>query len=115
MWMASTNTFPTCTAVADKTVVERNLDNVNARIAKVQGRLADKNDQIMASNKKFEEARERHERELRSISMWGGLYERRLNRLKQEQASYRLLNDIRLGKIIPVIAETGTVADVTFS
>ena len=32
-----------------------------------------------------------------------------------EEAGYRLLNDIRLGKIIPVVAETGTVADVTFS
>ena len=30
-------------------------------------------------------------------------------------ATLRLMNDIRLGRIIPVIAETGTVADVTFS
>lgn len=28
---------------------------------------------------------------------------------------YRLMNDIRTGKIIPVIAETGEIANVTFS
>lgn len=34
---------------------------------------------------------------------------------KQKYAIFRLLNDIRLGKIIPVVAENGTIASVTFS
>ena len=30
-------------------------------------------------------------------------------------ATLRLMNDIRLGRIIPVVAENGTIANVTFS
>lgn len=28
---------------------------------------------------------------------------------------YRLLNDIRIGKIIPIVADTGKIAEVSFS
>lgn len=33
----------------------------------------------------------------------------------QRYSIFRLMNDIRLGKIIPVVAENGTIANVTFS
>lgn len=39
----------------------------------------------------------------------------RIKDLKKEESIYRLINDIRLGKIIPVVAENGTIASVTFS
>ena len=42
-------------------------------------------------------------------------YTEELQKAEKHLAQCRLMNDIRLGKIIPVIAETGTVADVTFS
>lgn len=42
-------------------------------------------------------------------------YDKKISELEKELATYRLMNDIRLGKIIPVVAENGTVADVTFS
>ncbi len=42
-------------------------------------------------------------------------YTEELEKAKKRLAQCRLLNDIRLGKIIPVVAENGTVADVTFS
>ena len=42
-------------------------------------------------------------------------YTEELEKAKKHLAQYRLMNDIRLGKIIPVVAENGTVADVTFS
>lgn len=34
---------------------------------------------------------------------------------KQQKQMYRLLNDIRLGRILPVIKESGNLADVSFS
>ena len=41
--------------------------------------------------------------------------EHRKERDERNQAVFRLMNDIRLGKIIPVVAENGTIASVTFS
>ena len=42
-------------------------------------------------------------------------YTEELQKAEKRLAQCRLMNDIRLGKIIPVVAENGTVADVTFS
>ena len=42
-------------------------------------------------------------------------YTEELDKAKKRLAQYRLMNDIRLGKIIPVVAENGTIASVTFS
>ena len=42
-------------------------------------------------------------------------YTEELQKAEKRLAQYRLLNDIRLGKIIPVVAENGTVANVSFS
>lgn len=39
----------------------------------------------------------------------------RVVKANRKLAMLRLMNDIRLGKIIPVVAENGTIANVTFS
>ena len=51
----------------------------------------------------------------KKLAIHSAFHSERIKDLKREAAMLRLMNDIRLGKIIPVIAETGTVADVTFS
>lgn len=38
-----------------------------------------------------------------------------LEQARSRRTVYRLMNDIRTGKIIPVVAETGEIANVTFS
>ena len=42
-------------------------------------------------------------------------YTGRMVKAQRRLATYRLMNDIRLGKILPVVAETGNIANVTFS
>ena len=42
-------------------------------------------------------------------------YTGRIVAANRRLATYRLMNDIRLGKILPVVAETGNIANVTFS
>ena len=42
-------------------------------------------------------------------------YTDRMVKAQRRLATYRLMNDIRLGKILPVVAETGQLADVTFN
>lgn len=51
----------------------------------------------------------------KKLAIHSAFHSERIKDLKREAAMLRLMNDIRLGKIIPVVAENGTVADVTFS
>ena len=120
MWMSSIDTpqpFVQADAAVtqEKTAVERSLEQIKDRIASVERNLARKSQE----REDIKLALKRHHAHLvermRNANSWYDVFERRLVRLKQEEAGYRLLNDIRLGKIIPVVAETGTVADVTFS
>lgn len=49
------------------------------------------------------------------FSTYISYYDKKISELEKDLATYRLMNDIRLGKIIPVVAENGTIANVTFS
>lgn len=120
MWMSSIDTPPPFVqADADvkeeKTTVERNLENIKERIATAARNIARKNKERDDIKNALDAQRNQLVERLRSANNWCGVYERRLAHLQQEEAGYRLLNDIRLGKIIPIVAENGTVADVTFS
>ena len=53
--------------------------------------------------------------DIKSIKYAVCKYTEELDKAEKRLAQYRLMNDIRLGKIIPVVAENGTIANVTFS
>lgn len=53
--------------------------------------------------------------DVKSITYAIRKYTEELEKAEKRLAQYRLMNDIRLGKIIPVVAENGTIANVTFS
>ena len=51
----------------------------------------------------------------KKLAIHTAFHSARIKDLEKDESMLRLMNDIRLGKIIPVVAENGTIADVTFS
>lgn len=51
----------------------------------------------------------------KKLAIHTAFHSARIKDLEKDEAILRLMNDIRLGKIIPVVAENGTIANVTFS
>lgn len=80
-----------------KTNIEEKLESAVAirnSLIKYRKRLGEGLDRILKEAKEFDE-----------------VWEDSIRTLNQ----YRLLNDIRIGKIIPIVADTGEVANVSFS
>lgn len=105
-----------------KTDVEKRLERVNHRLeayskrrAATLARITVTREDLLVKRNAYEEALDKYRTATDSNNSWLAYHDRRIEELTKEQAVYRLMNDIRLGKILPVVAETGNVANVTFS
>lgn len=105
-----------------KTDVEKRLERVNRRLeaarkrrAAALARTTDIRDDLTAKHDAYKKALALYRAATNNTAAYISWHDRKIEELTKEQAVYRLMNDIRLGKILPVVAETGNIANVTFS
>lgn len=105
----------------EKTEVEKRLERVNRRLEIAKKQLTGYTNHSSEARKELEKAQaalEKAQVQYQYVAGSNNTYIRwhqcKVDELTKEQAVYRLMNDIRLGKVLPVVAETGQLADVTF-
>ena len=113
--------FPLSDSI-EKTDVEKRLERVNRRLkvtkkhlAGYTGRSDEARKELEKAESAFKLAKNNYDYVASRNNMYIRWHQRKIDELTKEQAVYRLMNDIRLGKILPVVAETGNIANVTFS
>lgn len=113
--------FPLSDSI-EKTDVEKRLERATRRLEISKKRLVDyatRSSEALKELEKAQAALKSAQSKYRYVAghddMHVRWHQRKVEELTKEQAVYRLMNDIRLGKILPIVAETGNIANVTFS